>query len=271
MDWPESTISCTIMASQPSMAASSPTISCSRDVLSTSDDADADPDGRCLRSLSSRFGLRSTIANLASGMPFSKSTCQNSLARLTAFSSGATTTTLRALSAFLSLSAKYNAPTLIAVMLSLGTAGDRNPCICPECMSIDTSLSAPMVSSIAMVSLAAIGDLSRPLLASLRAYPQYGMTTVIVFAEDLRMVAIMSRSSMSASFKLGGHVDCTIITCLPLIFSLTLIEHSPSANLDRSMLPSLTPRYCATSFARAVLPLPAKSITLEGSASLRPL
>mmetsp|Transcript_18514 Transcript_18514/g.30189 ORF Transcript_18514/g.30189 Transcript_18514/m.30189 type:complete len:212 (-) Transcript_18514:463-1098(-) len=210
-----------------------------------------------------------TIANRASGLPCRNSTFQKSFARATEWELGATTTSLPSSSS--SISEKYRAPTLIAVMLSEGTFGVRKPCICPECISTHTTVSAPTVSNICMQERAAIGFRSPPFLESERAYAQYGITTVIFFAEERLMVETMSKSSTKLSFTFGGHVDCTITTCFPRTFSLTLMDISPSAKVDTSILPSSTPRNFETSCASGGFPVPAKTRTDSGSFSFVPV
>ena len=60
----------------------------------------------------------------------------------------------------------------------------KKPCICSEWSSTVRTLSIPDLSNISAITLALIGTLSDLTLLSCLAYPKYGITAVILPAED---------------------------------------------------------------------------------------
>ena len=66
----------------------------------------------------------------------------------------------------------------------LSTGISKNPCICPACKSTVTTLVAPALEIKFATTLAEIDVLGATFLSCL-AYPKYGITAVIVFADDL--------------------------------------------------------------------------------------
>ena len=105
----------------------------------------------------------------------------------------------------------------IGVAKRLSTGMSKKPWICPACKSTVTTLSAPALVIKFETSFAEIDVLGTTFLSCL-AYPKYGITAVIFFAEDLLRASIQSNNSIKLSFA-GEELDWTIKILLPLIFS----------------------------------------------------
>ena len=93
----------------------------------------------------------------------------------------------------------------IGVAKRLSTGMSKNPCICPACKSTVTTLSAPAFVIKFETSLADI-DVLGTTFRSCLAYPKYGITAVIFFADDLFKASIQSNNSIKLSFA-GEEID----------------------------------------------------------------
>ena len=107
------------------------------------------------------------------------------------------------------------------------TGLSKNPWIWSACRSIVKTLSAPAVVKRFAMSLAPIGTLGLPFLSCL-AYPKYGITALILYADALLAASIISNNSNKLSA--GGIVDWMIKISAPLIDSVKEGSNSPSLN-----------------------------------------
>src|SRR5271157_2162148 len=86
----------------------------------------------------------------------------------------------------------------------------KNPWICGACKSTTSARSAPAVVNRSATSFDEIGTRGLS-LRSCRAYPKYGITTVIRRAEA-RFSASISSSNCIRCRSTGSHVGCTMNT-----------------------------------------------------------
>ena len=109
----------------------------------------------------------------------------------------------------------------IGVAKRLSTGISKKPWICPACKSTVTTLSAPAFVIKLETNFAEIEVLGTTLRSCL-AYPKYGITAVIFFADDLLSASIQRSNSIKLSFA-GEDTDWIIKILLPRIFSLISI------------------------------------------------